>query len=101
MRSVPVFLPRDTAIPAPLIAAKASFTRPFYPDGRLLQRERKRDVSPGLWHSAVIAVMAMILALLALLGWALRRVGSLRGDGPAPSAPATPAPTSSARTGVA
>ena len=50
---VPVYLPRDRAIPAPEVPARASFTRPFVRDIEILQREKKEDV-PGaltLWRT--------------------------------------------------
>nr|MBA3264412.1 hypothetical protein [Thermoleophilaceae bacterium] len=44
---VPVYLPRDRAIPAPEVPARASFTRPFVRDVQILQREQKEDVNGG------------------------------------------------------
>ncbi len=43
---LPVYMPEDTAIPAPKVPAKQSFTRPFVNDSELLQREQKPGV-PG------------------------------------------------------
>ena len=43
--SMPLFMPKDEAIPAAEVPAKASFTRAFQPDIEVLQRERKQDVS--------------------------------------------------------
>ena len=39
--AVPIYLPRDRAIPAPEVPARASFTRPFVRDVKILQREQK------------------------------------------------------------
>ncbi len=47
LASVPVFLPRDPAIPATEVPAPASFERPFAEDREVLQRERKDDVPGG------------------------------------------------------
>ena len=46
--SMPLFMPRDEAIPAKEVPAEASFTRAFQPDIEVLQRERKQDVSGAL-----------------------------------------------------
>ena len=40
--SMPLFMPKDEAIPAAEVPAKASFTRAFQPDIEVLQRERSR-----------------------------------------------------------
>ena len=44
--SMPIFLPKDQAIPAKEVPAKASFTRAFLRDKKVLQREQKQGV-PG------------------------------------------------------
>jgi hypothetical protein len=72
--SVPIYLPRDAAIPAPEVPALASFTREFRPDVEVLQRERRSDVSGPLAAGAYFTVLAIALSLLALLAWALLRV---------------------------
>ena len=46
--SMPLFMPKDEAIPAPEVPAKANFTREFQSDNEVLQRERKQGVSPAL-----------------------------------------------------
>ena len=43
--SMPLFMPKDEAIPAAEVPAKANFTRAFQPDIEVLQREKKQDVS--------------------------------------------------------
>ena len=72
--SLPLFMPRDEAIPADEVPARASFTRAFEPDVQVLQRERKQDVSGALTLTAYLTVLAIALALLALIAWALVRV---------------------------
>jgi hypothetical protein len=81
---VPVYLPRDRAIPAPEVPAEASFTRPFVRDIEILQREKKEDVPGGLTLLAYLTVGAITAALIALIAWALVR---LEGAGEAPRRP--------------
>ena len=72
--ALPLFMPRDEAIPAKAVPAAASFTREFRPDVEVLQRERKQDVSGALTLSAYLTVLAIALALIALIAWSLIRV---------------------------
>jgi hypothetical protein len=72
--AVPIYMPRDTAIPAPEIPAKAQFTRPFVDDKKLLQREKKDDVPGWLWSGANAAVMALYVAFLTALAIGVGRV---------------------------
>jgi hypothetical protein len=72
--SMPLFMPKDEAIPAAEVPAKASFTRAFQPDIEVLQRERKQGVSPALTLAAYLTVLAIALALIALIAWSLLRV---------------------------
>ncbi|MEA2330549.1 MAG: hypothetical protein QOK00_1081 [Thermoleophilaceae bacterium] len=71
---VPIYLPRDRAIPAPEVPATASFERPFVRDLALLQRERKEGVAGGLTLGAYVTVAAIAAALIALIAWALLRL---------------------------
>jgi hypothetical protein len=71
--SVPVFLPKDEAIPVPEIAAKANFTRPLVYDKKNLQREQKKDVPGFLSTAAYILVLLIGVGLFAALGWGLAR----------------------------
>jgi hypothetical protein len=73
--AVPVYLPEDAAIPVPGLSAPARFTRPFVLERNVLQRERKSDVPGSLATIAYSAVGSIFLALFALLGWALARLG--------------------------
>ena len=80
--SLPLFMPRDEAIPAKEVPAAASFTRDFRPDVEVLQRERKQDVSGALTLSAYLTVLAIALALIALIAWSLIRVDRGEARGP-------------------
>ena len=72
--AVPIYLPRDEAIPAAEVPAKASFTRPFVRDVKILQREQKSGVPGALKLIAYLTVGAITAALLALIAWALLRL---------------------------
>jgi hypothetical protein len=73
LRAVPIYLPRDSAIPAAEVAAPARFSREFVPDKQLLQREA-RDGASGLAAVGHLAVLSFALGLLALMTWGLRRL---------------------------
>jgi hypothetical protein len=77
--SMPVFLPKDEAIPAKEVPTEASFTRAFQADHEVLQRERKEGVPGFLTLAAYLTVLAIALSLLALIAWSLLRVD--RGEG--------------------
>jgi hypothetical protein len=83
--TVPVYLPKDAAIPAPETPAPAHFERSFVREKDVLQREQKSDVPSSLATIAYGTVGSIVLALLMLLGWSLARLG-------ARSAPDSPAP---------
>ncbi len=74
--SVPIYLPRDRAIPAAEVPAAATFTRDFQSDHEFLQRERKEGIPASLSASAYLTVLAIALSLFALLGWSLIRLES-------------------------
>jgi hypothetical protein len=80
--SMPIFLPRDQAIPAPEVPAEASFTRGFLKDKKVLQREQKQGVPGFLTLAAYLTVLAIALALIALIAWSLLRVD--RGEARSP-----------------
>ena len=75
LTAVPVFLPRDQAIPAKEVPAGDGFTRTFVADHQILQREQKSAAS-WLTVTAYLAVVAIALALLAVLVWGLHRLAS-------------------------
>jgi hypothetical protein len=72
--AVPIYLPRDRAIPAPEVPARASFTRPFERDVKILQREQKSGVPGGLKLAAYLTVGAIAAGLIVLIAWALLRL---------------------------
>jgi hypothetical protein len=84
---IPVYLPEDTAIPAPEVPAAARFERSFVADKEILQREQKDDVAGWLTVGAPLVVLGIALSLLVALSWGLGRVG-LGGREPAPQPPA-------------
>jgi hypothetical protein len=87
LTAAPIYLPRDSAIPAPEVPALPSFTRPFVNEHRILLREEKGG---GALITAVsyAVVAAIALGLLALLAWALHRLAfPPRAGGPAEAAP--------------
>jgi hypothetical protein len=73
---LPIYLPRDSAIPAEAVPARASFTRPFVDETEILQRELKPDVPGYLAGVAYSVVAAIVLGILLLLGWLLTRIAS-------------------------
>jgi hypothetical protein len=98
--AIPVFMPRDDAIPAAEVPALPRFTREFVQDSVILQREQK--ATAGWLTAAAYAVVAGIaLALLALLAWGLHRLavtapgtgsgsGARRPDSGRPASPPQP-----------
>jgi hypothetical protein len=73
VRAVPIYLPLDRAIPAPEVPAKASFTRPFVRDKKLLQREATGGTTwLALPAYALLGVIAAIW--LVAMGLGLRRL---------------------------
>jgi hypothetical protein len=88
--AVPLFMPRDEAIPAKEVPAKPEFTRSFVADHEVLQRERKEGVSGALTLIAYLTVLAIAIALIALIAWSLLRVD--RGEGRSPRAGRTGRP---------
>jgi hypothetical protein len=73
LTALPIYFPRDAAIPVGGIPAKASFTRSFRNEHKLLQREQTGG-SPLVVALAYSVVAGIALALLALLAWALHRL---------------------------
>jgi len=90
LESAALYLPPDSAIPAAGIPARSGVTRAFQADHRLLQRERKHDVPAWLFEAASAAVAAIILALVAWLGWAMLRQARAEPPSARPRYPAAP-----------
>ena len=76
---MPIFLPEDTAIPAPETPAPASFTREFILDKENLQREQKEGVSGAVTTGSYLAVLLMTITLVLILYWGLRRIRMAQG----------------------
>jgi len=91
--ALPIFAPRDSAIPAPQIPAPDRFERPFLADKELLQREARTDQPGQTWAAAYAAVLACALALLGLIAWGIHRVGATANARHEPPTPQAPAPT--------
>ncbi|MGH2819425.1 MAG: hypothetical protein ACRDJ5_02090, partial [Actinomycetota bacterium] len=71
--AVPVYLPRDPAIPAPAVPARSDFSRPFTSDKRIVLREA-RDVPASLTFGATGAILLLAAAWVMTLTWGLRRL---------------------------
>ena len=71
--SVPIFMPKDPAIPVGEVPAKSRFTRSFVLDKKNLLREQKKGVSGFLTTGAYVIVLAIALGLFASLAWGLAR----------------------------
>ena len=75
LTALPIYLPRDEAIPVGEVPAPAHFTRAFGDEHQMLQRESKGG-HPLLTAIAYSTVAAITLSLLALLAWALHRLAA-------------------------
>jgi hypothetical protein len=75
LTALPIYLPRDEAIPVGEVPAPAQFTRSFSDEHQLLQRESKGGPA-ALTAIAYSTVLAITLSLLALLAWALHRLAA-------------------------
>ncbi|HEV2858259.1 MAG TPA: hypothetical protein VGW80_07645 [Solirubrobacterales bacterium] len=73
LTALPIYLPRDEAIPVGETPASARFTRTFSDEHQLLQREAKGGPA-FLVALAYSLVAAIALSLLALIAWALHRL---------------------------
>jgi hypothetical protein len=73
LTALPIFLPRDPAIPVGEVPASPTFTRAFGDEHELLQREQKGG-SPLVVSLAYASVATIALSLLGLIAWALHRL---------------------------
>ena len=73
LAAMPIFLPRDAAIPVGEVPARSDFTRRFVDEHQILQREQKGG-SPAVLLAAYSTVAALAFAMLVLLAWALHRL---------------------------
>lgn len=79
--AVPIFLPRDAAIPAPEVPAENGVTREFILDKKILLREAK-EVDKPLTVTAALVMTGIALLWAATLGWGLYRLGTTRTTSP-------------------
>lgn len=71
--AVPVYLPKDAAIPAEAVPAEAEFTRDFVPDKQILLREAK-ETAPWMSWVGYGILGAIVLVWIAVLAWGLVRM---------------------------
>jgi len=92
---VPVYLPEDTAIPAPEVKAEPQFTRTFVDETEILQRELKDDVPGWISVAASLVILVISLSFILALAWGLGRAagGATSGDTRPPRARAIPVAT--------
>jgi hypothetical protein len=81
---LPIFLPRDTGIPAPEVPTPPEFTRKFQLDKKNLQREQKEGVSKTLTTASYLGVLALTVGLTGCIVWGLRRIRIRLGSGEGP-----------------
>ncbi len=91
VQAVPIFLPEDSAIPAPEVPAAKTFTRHFEADKKILQREATGG-SVGLQRAAYAVLGLLGLIWIGSLGWGLRRLDRAALDPSAPYGVGLPAP---------
>ena len=84
LAGLPIFMPRDSAIPADEIPVALTGSREFINDRENLRREEKDDVAGWLTLVAYIGVGGLSLFLIALVAWGLRRLDDRP---PGPSGP--------------
>ncbi len=72
--TAPIYMPADSAIPAPEVPASAQIDRPFISDKKVLQREAKDGVSGTTWAIGYGIVGAIAAFLTLVLGWAMVRL---------------------------
>jgi hypothetical protein len=104
LSAVPIYLPADSAIPAPAIKAEDGMTRKAIPEIRILQRELTKS-GGGLWLVANLVVLACTLALIAAMSWGVARYSRRAGDrdpfaGPTPATPDDAAPRAASELGT-
>src|SRR3954451_725684 len=85
---LPLYLPKDAAIPVPKVAAKNHATVEFVRDKSLLQREQKKGVPGFLTLAAYIGVFLIWAAMIAIVAWGLARLASALGSSPPSEPPA-------------
>jgi hypothetical protein len=91
LSAVPIYLPKDPAIPADEIKATDGTTRSAIPEIKILQRELTES-GGGLWLLANLVVLICTLALIAAISWGVARYAQRAGArdpfaGPSPASP--------------
>ncbi len=84
LTALPIYFPKDDAIPVAGIPARNQMTRPFQSDHKLLQREQK-TAAGYLWLIAYGVILLLAFGFLVLLAWGVHRVAvgaSGPGEGP-------------------
>jgi hypothetical protein len=84
--AVPIYAPKDSAVPVAEVPARAHLDRAFVPDKDTLQREANKDAPGWLWTAASLVVLAIALGFIAILSWGAARVSRA-------IAPPTPPPS--------
>ena len=89
LQIMPIYLPRDQAIPVDEVPAPASFEREFSSEPPILLREQTGG-GGAVWLLAYGVVALIALSLLILIAWGLHRLAR-HADGPLPPEPDEPA----------
>lgn len=87
--AVPIYLPRDTEIPAPAIIPSPTFTRPFVRDHKILQRESHGGAA-AVTIPAYLLLVAIACLWFAAIAFGLRRLALMLSDGRSQAPPASP-----------
>ena len=75
MTAVPIYLPADSAIPAPEVPAQTT-TRNFVPEITIMQRERDQNTPAWLFTVGSVVVLAFTLMVIAALVWGAGRINA-------------------------
>ena len=73
---VPLYLPKDDAIPAAEVPAPRQFTRAFIQDKKILIREAKDGVLPIVAILGYVLMLSLTASLIATIVWGIARVAS-------------------------
>jgi len=91
LSAVPIYLPKDSAIPADEIKATDGMTRKAIPEIKILQRELTTS-GGGLWLVANLVVLACTLALIVAISWGVARYAQRAGARDPFARPSPPTP---------
>ena len=76
LQALPIYMPEDSAIPAPAVAATPSISREFVSDKALLQREAKGG-NEGLMLAGYLVLLGIALSWVAAMAWGLGRLDAV------------------------